>query len=82
MGEKLKQRNLTIHLAVAYLDLMMHQPSFSEERQELLALTCLLLSSKFDELDDNIPLIREFQKAARQKNFSYAQVQECEIEVL
>lgn len=26
-------------------------------------MTCLILASKFDELDDNIPMIVEFQKA-------------------
>lgn len=61
MGEKLKQRHLTIHLAVVYLDILIQDEKiFEKQRQEVISLTVLLLASKFDELDDNIPLIREF----------------------
>jgi len=61
IGEKLKQRVLTIHLAVVYLDILIQDEKvFEGFKQEVLSITCLLLASKFDELDDNIPLIREF----------------------
>lgn len=30
---------------------------------EATAITCLILASKFDELDDNIPMIAEFHRA-------------------
>ena len=82
IGEKLKQRSLTIHLAVAYLDILMHQPSFDQTQQDVQALTCLLLASKFDELDDNIPLIREFQRIAKTKDFTYEDVTKCEVHLL
>lgn len=36
----------------------------------LKAQMCLLLASKYDELDDYIPLIRDFQKLARYE-FAY-----------
>ena len=61
MGEKLKQSPLTTHLAIVYLDILMQDDKlFNIYKIELIAITCLLLASKFDELDDNIPLIREF----------------------
>jgi hypothetical protein len=41
------------------------------------------MASKFDELDDNIPLIRELQKAcARQRIISYDEVIKAEVTVL
>ena len=55
---------------------------FNKAKQELIGLTALLLASKFDELDDNIPLIREFQRAARYKSFTYEEVSKCEYELL
>ena len=43
----------------------------------------MLLASKFDELDDNIPLIREFQKVcAKQRVISYDDVTKCEVFLL
>ena len=36
---------------------------FESHSIDAIAVTCLLLASKFDELDDNIPLIEEFCKA-------------------
>ncbi len=60
MGEKLKQRILTTHLAVVYLDILLQDDKiFDKIKQEVLPVACLLLAAKFDELDDNIPLIRE-----------------------
>lgn len=36
---------------------------FGEHSVDAMAVSCLLLASKFDEIDDNIPLITEFCKA-------------------
>lgn len=59
-GDKLKQRNLTIHLAVAFLDILLQDDKiFDKIKQETLICTCLLLASKFDEIDDNIPMIKD-----------------------
>jgi hypothetical protein len=46
---------------VKYLDILIQDASiFEVMQQEVVTPTCLLLAAKFDELDDNIPLIREF----------------------
>lgn len=46
-------------------------------------LACLLLASKFDELDDNIPLIRELQKECEKSNkVSYDDVARAEVFIL
>lgn len=36
---------------------------FEGHSLDSVALCCLLLASKFDEIDDNIPMIEEFSKA-------------------
>jgi Cyclin, N-terminal domain len=74
-GEKVKQRQLTIHVACSYIDSLLHQqwtkekegselqtPQNEKQRKtklELQGIMCLMLASKYDELDDRIPLIRE-----------------------
>jgi Cyclin, C-terminal domain/Cyclin, N-terminal domain len=43
----------------------------------------LLLASKFDELDDSIPLIREFQRVcAKQRVIPYEDIIKCEMFLL
>jgi hypothetical protein len=52
-------------------------------KQEVLPIACLLLASKFDELDDRIPLIRDLQKiCARQRVIGYDEVIKAEVMVL
>ena len=81
VGDCLKQSQLTIHLAVEYMDRFLllrlntiGNITLSENDTDLftrllegysadeIALTNLLLASKFDEIDDNIPLIQELSK--------------------
>ena len=78
VGECLKQSTLTIHLAVNYLDRFLSAKNklypeiqanrikiavFRDHSLDAVSMTCLLLASKFDEIDDNIPLISEFTRA-------------------
>eukprot|EP00347_Sterkiella_histriomuscorum_P013562 403364240 len=52
-----------------------------DKHMNLKAQMCLLLASKFDELDDYIPMIRDFQKLARYE-FSYRECKDEEEAVL
>lgn len=71
VGDKLRQSNLTIHTAACYLDLLLHEyeSEMTPDKLHIVAITSLLLAckpislssiAKYDELDDNIPLIRDF----------------------
>lgn len=49
----------------------------------MLPVACLLAASKFDELDDSIPLIRDLQKVcARSRIIAYDEVIKAEVEIL
>ena len=78
IADCLKQSLLTVHLSVEYLDrYLLLRNHFTEVKPDtdivsrlfeghsvdVVALSCLLLASKFDEIDDNIPLMEEFCKA-------------------
>ena len=49
-----------MHLAVSYIDKVL---ATDYKIEEVTGVACLLLASKFNELDDNIPLIEELKKA-------------------
>jgi hypothetical protein len=64
MIEKTSQRELTKHYAIAYLDELFQKtdPNFpvllnptNPKNEAIIAPVCLLLGSKFDEIDENIP---------------------------
>lgn len=74
MGVKFRQARETIHIAIEMIDqyyLRMSQIlRFDQFRSELLQpsavilhqLTCLLVASKYDEIDDNITAIRDLRE--------------------
>ncbi|XP_046658772.1 cyclin-J isoform X1 [Homalodisca vitripennis] len=62
ISEKLKVSYRTIHLAVYILDTFMDNHSISKDRLGFVALVCLMLAAKFEELDSKIPKISELNK--------------------
>lgn len=54
--------NWIIHLAITYLDIILSVIEVSKSDYKPYAMCCLSIASKFDELDPNIPLSREFIK--------------------
>ena len=61
MGGKLKQREDTVYLSIALLDKVFTERILytTKKNLNLCLLTCFLIASKYDELDENIPLIRD-----------------------
>lgn len=41
-----------------------------------------MIASKYDEIDDNIPFIRDFKNASSRSNFTWEQVTHCEDKIL
>lgn len=79
-GDKLKQRSLTLQLAIVYLDklfLLGKQATIREDKY-LWGLTALLLASKYDEIDWNIPYIKDFRKVSSEARYSWDEVTQCE----
>lgn len=75
LGDRFEQRNLTIHTAVTYLDKALVKYSHmlagrarnhksSDEHSNLWAAVCLMLASKYDEIDKKIPFYKQFIKAS------------------
>lgn len=81
LGDKLKQSTLIIHIAIAYLDIAMYKHTFHKKQLQLVALTSLLIASKYDELDDKIPLIRDFQRATK-SYYTESAIKQCELFLL
>jgi hypothetical protein len=78
LGDRFKQSNLTIHIAVEYLDKALSKhadillnrisdPSLVGTRRDhsnMWAIVSLMLASKYDEIDKKIPFYKEFIKAS------------------
>lgn len=48
----------------------------------LYGVTLLMLASKYDEIDDNIPFIWNFREVSSRASFSWDQVTQCETWIL
>jgi hypothetical protein len=66
MGKRYKQREEVVHLAVELLDRFFMNKDlkfdFNTRSMCLYTLTCFLIASKHDELDENIPLIKDLTR--------------------
>jgi len=54
----------TLHISVAYMDSILSQKNYPKERLYLIVLTCLIVATKYCELDTIIPSYKEFIRAA------------------
>jgi len=81
IGDFLRQTNLTTHIAIAYLEracLLGLDKGRSETKMRTLAFTCLLLASKYDELDERIPYVKDAIKKLKVDFGSYGEILACE----
>lgn len=92
LGDRLQQSNFTIHCATAYFDIvfldMRRKNKISSRgfedpnKSRLVALTCLFLASKYEELDDNIPSVLEFVDESWIADLEKRGVIELEAEII
>ena len=60
---KFKMTTQTVQLAMTYFDIMVNAaPHMIQKPWQLHAITCMTLACKFQERDDNVPLIGEIIK--------------------
>jgi hypothetical protein len=80
LGDKLKQRSLTLQLAIVYIDKLFLLGKYEEMKKDkhLWGITALLLASKYDELDENIPFVRDFRKISAKATYSWREVIKCQ----
>lgn len=76
LGDRLKQRSLTLQLAIVYIDklFLLGKQKEMQKDKHLWGLTALYLASKYDEIDANIPFIRDFKKVSSRGNYTWGQV--------
>lgn len=62
VGEYEHLRRTTIHLAIYMLDAFMDNHNISDNRLNLVALTCILLASKIEENEPNVPSLSKLNE--------------------
>jgi hypothetical protein len=66
----LKQRMKTMHLAMAYFtQTIMRCPCLQKSEIGIIAVTALLLASKFDEIDYSLPTIKQLRYEMQQSKY-------------
>ena len=72
---------ITAHIAIHYMDYVLSKIDFQLQMQSNIALTCLIIAAKYDELDCNIPSCEKFIKASK-FNVSKENIHKCELQLL
>jgi hypothetical protein len=55
LGDKLQLDTVTVHVGVAYMDIILQSTPFAREQRQLVAICCLFLAAKFEGVDDLVP---------------------------
>lgn len=56
----------TTHAAIAYLDRLQPNEKFSRFEWQMLAISCLLISSKYNEREEDVPSLRKLEEITQQ----------------
>ena len=71
----------TMHVAVMYLDRLLHAVSVNRNELQLVAIACILIAAKYEEVEEVVPTLSEMNRHA-QWAFSAEAIQRMEFEVL
>lgn len=81
MKSRFRLSDNTFHIAIKYMDHILSLKEYHQSKYQLIALTCLILASKYDELDVNIPFPEDFARIAKLPFHNYV-IAQCEMLVL
>jgi len=72
------------HISIAYMDYVLSKHDFPKVRLPLIALTCLVIAAKYDELDKNIPPLSDYLRVSITKlpTARVEDIKECEVVLL
>eukprot|EP00826_Nyctotherus_ovalis_P063528 TRINITY_DN9318_c0_g6_i1.p1 TRINITY_DN9318_c0_g6~~TRINITY_DN9318_c0_g6_i1.p1 ORF type:complete len:288 (+),score=86.75 TRINITY_DN9318_c0_g6_i1:192-1055(+) len=78
---RLRLSDCTFHIAVKYMDYILSSKEYHQSKYQLIALTCLILAAKYDELDIKIPFPEDFSRIAKLPFHNYV-IAQCEMLLL
>lgn len=64
IGDKLKMRRATVHVAIAYLDRLFQRHVPPKEKWQMLAISCLQVAAKYEEAEENVPAVSQLSRAS------------------
>lgn len=82
LNSQLHLSKATLHIGVAYLDYVLGKEMCEIAERFVVALSCLLLAAKYDELDRNIPPLSKFLYAAKLQSIRASDIEKCEAKIL
>jgi len=81
MKTRLGLSESTFHIAIRYMDFVLAQKDYHQSKYQLIALSCLTIAAKYDELDRKIPFPEDFSRLGRLP-FRTIVLTECEMLLL
>jgi hypothetical protein len=81
VGEELRLHHSTIHVAVKYLDRILPVVKVERHQLQLVALSCIMVASKFEEAEDFVPSVSELNEYTK-LDYTPEMIQQMEVEVL
>lgn len=81
LGEVFRIQKTTMHVAIGYLDRILQDVSVSRARLQLVALCCLLIATKYEEAEENVPSVRVLAEYTN-NTYQPSMIHQMEIMVL
>jgi hypothetical protein len=80
-GDMFGLHSSTMHVAISYLDRFLHKVVVARNELQLVAIACILIAAKFEEIEEVVPTLSDMNRHA-QWTFSADAIQLMEFEVL
>ena len=80
-GDEFQLHISTMHVAVMYLDRMLQSLQIPRHKLQLVAVACILIAAKFEEMEEVVPTISDMNRYA-QRAFIPEEIQNTEVVVL
>jgi len=81
VGDKLRMRRATVHVAIAFLDRLFERHVPPKEKWPMLGVSCLQVAAKYEEAEENVPAVSQLSRASG-IGLSIQTVQRWEVAVL
>lgn len=67
VAEYFHLHSTTTHAAIAYLDRLQPNERFSRFEWQMLAICCLIISSKYNECEEHVPSLAQLEEITQQR---------------
>ena len=82
IGDELDLHTLTIHIAIALLNRVLHAAEVYKKRLQLVSMCCVLLAAKYEELPHHVPTLAQLVECSNNPLFTKGLLRDMEVMIL